>query len=555
MKGMRVKILLINGSPKGRQSNTYRLATSFVEGLRDALSRQGKESELEEVEVSSLDIRPCRGCFGCWKATPGQCVIKDDMAWVLQKRILADLVVWSFPLYFFNVPGPLKNLIDRQLPMALPFMSEAADGYGSGGHESRYDVSGIRNVLVSTCGFYSAEGNYDSVHAMFDHFLGKGNYAEILCGQGELFRVKELSRQTDAYLALVRQAGREYASGGIAAETEARLRELILPKETFEAAADASWGMSRETGRKDPDDLTFTRQMAALYNTSAYDGTDRVLEMNYTDLGRSYQILLGRDGSEVVTDGSLATTTRIDTPFEVWLQIARGEIGGSEALGKRLYSVDGDFDLMVNWDKYFGASDDSGETRAASARSDEAPLRPPTMTTMLVPWIAFWVAVSISAYTGAVVSLAVTALMPVFTTFACKRQIARWDWLSFFFVALLSLVAYFTGNGDLATNVGYLAFGLLWLLSCMGGEDLCATYVKSGFGGKAALGNPLFTKTTRILTMAWGALYLAIAAWTFLARQAGLGHLVLVANNVAPIFMGAFTAWFQKWYPAHLARG
>ena len=38
--------------------------------------------------------------------------------------------------------------------------------------------------------------------------------------------------------------------------------------------------------------------MAALYNKDAYDGKDRVIEMNYTDLDRSYQIFLGKDGSK-----------------------------------------------------------------------------------------------------------------------------------------------------------------------------------------------------------------------------------------------------------------
>ena len=91
---------------------------------------------------------------------------------------------------FHNIPGILKNLIDRQLPMSLPFMSTRQDGYGSGSHEARYDMEGKRHVLISTCGFYSAEGNYDSVLRMFDHFLGKGHYTTIFCGQGELFRVK-----------------------------------------------------------------------------------------------------------------------------------------------------------------------------------------------------------------------------------------------------------------------------------------------------------------------------------------------------------------------------
>lgn len=30
-----MNILLINGSPKGKRSNTYKLATSFIEGIKE----------------------------------------------------------------------------------------------------------------------------------------------------------------------------------------------------------------------------------------------------------------------------------------------------------------------------------------------------------------------------------------------------------------------------------------------------------------------------------------------------------------------------------------
>ena len=93
------------------------------------------------------------------------------MQTVIEKLMESDLILWSFPLYYFNVPGILKNLIDRQLPMSLPFMSTRQDGYGSGSHEARYDMEGKRHVLISTCGFYSANENYDSVSRMFYHFL------------------------------------------------------------------------------------------------------------------------------------------------------------------------------------------------------------------------------------------------------------------------------------------------------------------------------------------------------------------------------------------------
>lgn len=555
-----MKILVINGSPRGKASNSLRLANSFVGGVRHALEAKGIEVVVDTIDVSKLSIGPCKGCFGCWKTTPGTCVIKDDMATVLQKRIAADLIVWSFPLYFFNVPGPLKNLIDRQLPMVLPFMSERADGYGSGSHETRYDLSGIRNVLVSTCGFHSAAGNYDSVRSMFDHFLGKGAYTEILCGQGELFSKKELSDRTDAYLATARQAGIEYIDGGITDETSKKLREPLYPKDVFEAMADASWGVSKETGEKTSEDLVFTKQMAALYNPASYDGHDRVLEMRYTDTGNTYQLLLGKQECTVITDVSLSPTTTIETTFELWLAIARGEIGGSEALGQGKYLVTGDFQMMIDWDTYFGAgkqdaSGESDEAQDTQSSTRHGSTKPPSMVTMLIPWIAFWIAVSIDPTVGSVVALAVTMLAPMLMSGVLGHQLVRWDWLSCLAVTALSLLAYFTGAGTTVTTVGYLVFGLMWLLSCHDSEDLCVTYVKYGYGGDKALRNPLFMKTCHVLTLAWGVLYVATAAWTYVLRQAGVGDIIVIANNLVPIAMGIFTKWFQGWYPAHLARG
>ena len=174
-----MKILLINGSPKGKGSNSLKLAYSFLEGFKDGCARKGEDLSIEELHVASMKIGACKGCFACWKKTPGICCIKDDMQAVIEKQLEADLILWSFPLYYFNVPGILKNLIDRQLPMSLPFMSARQNGCGSGSHDARYDMAGKRHVLISTCGFYSADGNYDSVLRMFDHFLGKGNYTTI----------------------------------------------------------------------------------------------------------------------------------------------------------------------------------------------------------------------------------------------------------------------------------------------------------------------------------------------------------------------------------------
>ena len=546
-----MNVLLINGSPKGKNSNSLKLAYSFIEGLKSEYANNGKEISIEELHVASMNIDACKGCFTCWKKTPGICCIKDDMQTVIDKQLEADIILWSFPLYYFNVPGILKNLIDRQLPMSLPFMSSREDGYGSGSHDSRYNMEGKRHVLISTCGFYSAKGNYDSVLRMFDHFLGKGNYETVFCGQGELFRVKELSARTEEYLDAVKVAGAEYAATGmISAKTDAVLRTLLYPRDVFEKMADASWGINRTTGEKEPEDLVFTRQMAALYNKSAYDGKERVLEMHFTDLNHTYQIRLGKEGSEVVADGSLTSTTRIDTPFAVWLAISRGEIGGAEALGKQMYTVSGDFSLMIDWDKFFG--NPAAVDKAATASSDTTEQKKPNMTAMLIPWITFWIAVSINPAPGAVIALAVAAAIPLLMR---NHKLVIWDRLSIFVVAILSAAANITGNGDIPTNAGYLIFGLFWLISCLTKEPLCAAYVKYNYGGESARQNPLFMRTNYILAAAWGLLYVLTAAWTFLFRSAGIANVIIIVNNLIPVLMGLFTLWFQKWYPARMARG
>ena len=539
-----MNILLINGSPKGRASNSLRLAEAFLEGYTSVVP----EAKIEQIDLKGKRVEPCKGCFGCWCKTPGRCIIDDDMPELLEKRIRADLVVWSFPLYFFNVPGPLKNFIDRQLPMALPFMAENTDGTGSGSHPMRYDMEGQHHVLISTCGFYSAEKNYDSVCSMFDHFCGKGKYETIFCGQGELFHVKELSQRTDEYLSLCRRAGQEFAADRISAETKAELARLLLPKQVFETMADASWGVDRETGEKESGALSFTRQMAALYNKASYDGQDRVLEMHYTDLGETYQILLEREGSRVLPRPEKPFTTRIETPFTLWQQIAAGEIRGDAALMEQKYRVKGDFSLMIHWDRFFG----SAEAKEEPVRAEKPGKKSPRLLFLLLSWMALWIGLSIASPAGVAAALAFILLLPVLTI---RFERTVYDTLSSAITALLCGLALFTGKTGLALCLSYPAFGLLWLLSCCTREPLCAAYVKYGYGGDRALSNPIFMRTNYILAAGWGILYLLIGAAMPLLQRAGrmgLGQILIYGLTA---LMGLFTAWFQNWYPAHVARG
>lgn len=554
-----MNILAINGSPKGERSNTWRLTSAFLRGIAAREEGAcGHTPAVDTLHAAKLDIKPCLGCFSCWSKTPGTCCLHDDMQAVIEKILWADVIIWSFPLYYFGLPGPLKNLIDRQLPMSLPFMSVEAQ---NGGHPSRYDMSGKRTVVISTCGFYTAKGNYSGVTDLFDRLCGKGAYTALFCGQGELFRMEELAERTDEYLSHVEKAGEEFADGGITGETRAKLDQDLFPRDVFEAMADASWGADESGEREDPS-LVFTRQMAALYRREAWHGRDIVLDMHYTDIDKTYRIVLGKDGSHVEEEptGGFATncTTQINTPLSVWRSIAAGEIAGDEALMKHMYSVEGDFDLMMHWDEYFGAASVGADSGNASASANETSTtksadEPKTnMMLLLIPWIVFWIAASIDSFWGSLLSMAICVLLPVLM---CRTKTTRYDQISSLGVGACSIALLAGASPILVIPASYFLFGLIWTVSCFTNVPLTAHYSKNSYNGDAALRNPIFMRTNRILTAAWGILYLVTPIWTYFIMQTDAASFVGAINSVLPALMGVFTAWFQKWYPQHIARG
>lgn len=529
-----MNILVINGSPKCGNSGTLKLTHAFLDGAG--------WSGAEVVDVAKAGVKSCLGCFACWNRTPGQCVMEDGMRGILAKIIAADVVIWSFPLYYFSVPGGLKNVIDRQLPLSMPFMDKDAE---NGGHKGRYDLSVQRHILISTCGFWTAGGNYDAVTAMFGHCFGTQGYEKIFCGQGELFGVPELKNRTGAYLEIVRRAGAEFVDGGISAATREALAEPLFARETFEKMADASWGIQENDnngGMATDDSLSFMKQMAALYQP---DGVERVLEFDYTDIGKTYQILLTAQGGEILTDQFRSYTTKIETPYSVWRSISKGEISGAEAMFQHLYRVEGDFDLMLKFDQLFGGAS-APETQTEKRRKGKS-----NMAVLLAPWIIVWMATDISLMIGGVLGVLAVAVLPLLWI---RFRPVVFEQISAPIVAGLSLAALLGVEAQTVIPVSYLLFGLMWLAGSYVKIPLTAWYSSKHYGSESAFANPLFMQTNRILTAAWGGLYLVLAIVAFALMRTDWSSMIWMVTLSGPAFMGIFTGWFQKWYPARVAR-
>ena len=108
---------------------------------------------------------------------------------------------------------------------------------------------------------------------------------------------------------------------------------------------------------------------------------------------------------------------------------------------------------------------------------------------------------------------------------------------------------------NLLLPISYLGFGLMWSVSCFNKIPLTAYYSANNYNGEKAFSNPLFIKTNQILTFMWGILYVLTSVMTFFIMKTSFSEYLGIINNILPIFMGIFTAWFQKWYPQKVASG
>ena len=543
-----MNILLINGSPKGKKSNTLQLSMEFCEGIR-----ANSNVNIEILELYKLSIKDCKGCFVCWKDTPGECCIQDDMEDILEKIKSADILIWSFPLYYFSLPSKIKAFLDRQLPLALPFMDK--NSYG-GAHPKRYDSNNQKNIIISTCGFYTTENNYNSINAQFDRVFGKDLYLSIFCAQGELFSVKELSNLTHSYLENVKKAGNEFAKYGYIREDTKNILDIpLLPKETFEKMADASWGLEipknsdlnnqSVNNKKDEFSLNFTKQMSYLYNPKSWDGKDRVLEFYYSDIDKKYQIILGKDTSTVIDSDFIDYTTRIDTPFSVWEKISRGELSGEQALMNHLYSVKGDFSLMMNWDDYFGIGSNKYN---ANQETKETNNKNTNMNLLLFPWIIIWVALSIHPLIGGIVGILACSLLP-FLYLRYKAVI--FEYISIPIITVFCLMAIFNIDIKILVPLSYLMFGILWFVTLFLKIPLTAYYSSNDFKGKNPFENGLFIRTNRIITGYFALLYLVTPIWTFALLNSPLSAYTGAINSILPAVFVVFTNKFKDFYPKY----
>lgn len=123
---MSKKVVVISASLRVN-SNSAALAEQFIKGAVDA------GHDVDAVTLRGKNIGFCTGCLACQKT--GSCVIKDDAPEITEKVLNADVVAFATPIYYYEMSGQMKTLIDRMNSMYskdykfrdIYFMASAAE--------------------------------------------------------------------------------------------------------------------------------------------------------------------------------------------------------------------------------------------------------------------------------------------------------------------------------------------------------------------------------------------------------------------------------------------
>ena len=219
-----MEIIVLNGSPRGEQSNTLKLTKAFLRGMQ----KEEKHS-IQIIDLNDLNIEFCRGCRHC--LYDGNCVLHDDMDYLLPLVLSADCVIFSFPLFSYAINAITKKVIERMLPIYTNEIKKVDNHYE---HILQMDITNIKFVMISTCGFPQVEENFDSAVIHFKTCF-RNNSTVFTVPEGPILEASQFDQFTKPLIKQFEEAGFIFAeSGYVSDELCRKLSMPVVPEKLFE---------------------------------------------------------------------------------------------------------------------------------------------------------------------------------------------------------------------------------------------------------------------------------------------------------------------------------
>lgn len=105
---MSKRVLILSTSLR-KGSNSDLLAEEFAKGAEQT------GNFVEKISLYHKTIGFCKGCLSCQETKC--CMIHDDANEIVQKMKKADVIVFATPIYYYEMCGQMKTLLDRSNPL------------------------------------------------------------------------------------------------------------------------------------------------------------------------------------------------------------------------------------------------------------------------------------------------------------------------------------------------------------------------------------------------------------------------------------------------------
>ncbi|MDQ7092040.1 flavodoxin family protein [Desulfosporosinus sp. PR] len=215
-----MKIAVINGSPKGKKSNTNVMVEAFLKGAQEA------GAETINIFLAEKEIKHCKGCHVCWVKGPCQCVTDDDMLGVLSHLGDANIIVFATPVYFGNISGMLKVFMDRMTMIGSPHSQNDSKKNIQESKQAQRQAQPPKLMMISNCGFPDRD-EFQVISLWAKRVAQKMNMeliGEIYATSGKFLTSPpdELQSAIADYLLNLQEAGREIVIDGKLSEMTVR---------------------------------------------------------------------------------------------------------------------------------------------------------------------------------------------------------------------------------------------------------------------------------------------------------------------------------------------
>jgi multimeric flavodoxin WrbA len=125
-----MNITILNGNP----TPDNQPFEDYLSELSDSWISDGHQ--IKRLDLRTMKINYCTGCWHCWVKTPGQCSSQDQSLDVCRAVIHSDLTLWASPIIMGFPSALLKKVTDKLIPLVHPYI---VVDQGEAHHLARYE--------------------------------------------------------------------------------------------------------------------------------------------------------------------------------------------------------------------------------------------------------------------------------------------------------------------------------------------------------------------------------------------------------------------------------